>query len=296
MKFQQLTLNQVEIVREKFATLSSKTCDYTVGGMFMWRDFYKMEYHVDKDDIFIRQIDNFGNIFYALPMSNDIVGALQKLACEELAAGNNKLRFCTIPEEYLETITQLFGEFRIFEDMDFFDYLYRTLDIVELKGHKYSGQRNLINQFKRNINNWSFCPIDSENIRRVIEYYHNKCTDLTETSVFAQEENRMVRDVLVNMNIYGMLGGFLEANGEIVGFSLGEIINQTLYTHVERADRHVKGAYQMLVNQFANTFAKDKVDFINREEDMGNIGLRIAKEAYHPVCLLKKYTIEGVLL
>ena len=89
-----------------------------------------------------------------------------------------------------------------------------------------------------------------------------------------------------------MVGGVLYAGSEVVGFSLGEIIHDTLFTHIEKADRSVKGAYQMLVNQFAARFADGRVQFINREEDMGDEGLRRAKQAYHPITQLKKYSIE----
>lgn len=109
---------------------------------------------------------------------------------------------------------------------------------------------------------------------------------------FEQEENKKVIEVLDNYNIYDMVGGYLIADGRIVGFSINEIVDDTLYTHIEKADRHHKGAYQMLVNQAAITFATGKVSFINREEDMGNSGLRKSKKSYHPIELLRKYTIE----
>ena len=32
--------------------------------------------------------------------------------------------------------------------------------------------------------------------------------------------------------------------------------------------------------------------FVNREEDMGELGLREAKESYNPVFMLEKYTME----
>ena len=48
----------------------------------------------------------------------------------------------------------------------------------------------------------------------------------------------------------------------------------------------------MLVNQFAAAYGSGDVTYINREEDMGDPGLRRAKQAYHPVELLKKYVVE----
>ena len=88
-----------------------------------------------------------------------------------------------------------------------------------------------------------------------------------------------------------LLGGVLLVEGRIVGFSLGEIIGDTLFTHIEKADRDYEGCYQMLVAQFAQQFAGEGVAFINREDDTGDLGLRTSKLSYHPVALLEKYTV-----
>ena len=73
--------------------------------------------------------------------------------------------------------------------------------------------------------------------------------------------------------------------------ALGEIIGDTLFIHIEKADRDYEGCYQMLVAQFAQQFAGEGVAFINREDDTGDPGLRTSKLSYHPVALLEKYTV-----
>ncbi|MCH5187646.1 MAG: DUF2156 domain-containing protein, partial [Oscillospiraceae bacterium] len=50
------------------------------------------------------------------------------------------------------------------------------------------------------------------------------------------------------------------------------------------------GAYQMINKLFCENEWRD-YPFINREEDMGIEGLRRAKESYHPIFLVKKYTV-----
>ena len=82
------------------------------------------------------------------------------------------------------------------------------------------------------------------------------------------------------------------SNYRIVGFSLGEIIGDTLFTHIEKADRDYEGCYQMLVAQFAQQFAPEgTVAFINREDDAGDLGLRASKLRYQPVALLEKFIV-----
>ena len=98
--------------------------------------------------------------------------------------------------------------------------------------------------------------------------------------------------MLENYKKYNMLGGVLRVNGKIIGYSIGEIIGDTLFDHIEKADISYHGAYQMLTNSFLKEFAADEsVKYVNREEDCGDEGLRKSKLSYHPVELIEKNTI-----
>ena len=108
------------------------------------------------------------------------------------------------------------------------------------------------------------------------------------------EDIAKTHEILDHFCTYDLLGGILIAEGEIAGFSLGEVVGDTLFTHIEKADRDFEGSYQMLVAQFAQHFAGDEVAFINREDDTGDPGLRTSKLSYHPVALLEKYTVTVV--
>jgi hypothetical protein len=81
-------------------------------------------------------------------------------------------------------------------------------------------------------------------------------------------------------------------DGKIVGMSIGECLNDTLFIHIEKCLREYEGSYPMLVRSFAREYVTDNIKYINREEDDGDIGLRTSKQSYHPVALLKKYTVR----
>ena len=88
-----------------------------------------------------------------------------------------------------------------------------------------------------------------------------------------------------------MKGGLLMVEDRLAGFSLGEVLGDTLFIHIEKADREIFGAYQMLVSQFAQAYAGEGVSFLNREDDVGDPGLRTSTLSYHPVALLEKYVV-----
>ena len=57
--------------------------------------------------------------------------------------------------------------------------------------------------------------------------------------------------------------------------------------HIEKAYADVQGAYTIINQQF---LAHEAVQYkyVNREEDLGDPGLRQAKESYRPVFLVEK--------
>ena len=103
----------------------------------------------------------------------------------------------------------------------------------------------------------------------------------------------MCIEVLENYEIYGMLGGVLKVDDKIVGYSISEIVGDTLFCHIEKADISYGGAYQMLTNQFLQMYASSEdIKFVNREEDCGDEGLRKSKMSYHPIELIEKNTVK----
>ena len=286
MQFEPLTLEQIPVVRPLLRGLCSRTCDFTVGGMFMWRKYFHMEYALQEGVFYSRLYDEKGDIYYNLPLGGDLKTALRTLI-SEVDDGKSPVYFTTVPETCLSAFS---CRCRIAEQPDYADYLYLASDLAELRGRKYSAQRNAISQFRRQNENWSYEPIGPDNLEEIQDFFHEYRLGAG-SGVVEREENHRVKEVLLHMEEYGMMGGVLKAGGRVLGFSLGETVGDTLFVHIEKADRSVKGAYQMVVNQFAARYAAEGVQYINREEDMGDMGLRIAKKSYHPVELLKKYVV-----
>ncbi|MPN00369.1 hypothetical protein SDC9_147563 [bioreactor metagenome] len=58
--------------------------------------------------------------------------------------------------------------------------------------------------------------------------------------------------------------------------------------HVEKALTEIHGAYTMINQQFVKN-ALEPFEYVNREDDLGEEGLRKAKESYRPVMLYERY-------
>ena len=89
-----------------------------------------------------------------------------------------------------------------------------------------------------------------------------------------------------------MRGGALRVDGRIVAFTIGEPVGKdTLVVHIEKAFADIQGAYTMINQQFVEHEGAGFA-YINREEDMGEEGLRKAKLSYKPVFLVEKGVVR----
>lgn len=291
MEFQPLTMDAVTRVKPFFRFAPWRTCDYTTGGMFMWRDYYRMEYCIEDDALFVRQHDEqTGEALYNVPLSADTDRAL-RLLTTNCADENGLIRFCIVPENAVETVLRHGAEKEVKADRDLSDYLYTAESMKTFSGRHLAGQRNHMKHFARDHADIRFEELTEENLHDAEAFFREVYLEHTQSEGFEREENRMTLEVMEHYEAYGFRGGILYADGCVAGFSLGETVNDTLYVHIEKSRRDCDGCYQTLTNEFAKRYCDESIRYVNREEDMGDAGLRYAKNAYHPTELLAKYTV-----
>jgi hypothetical protein len=61
--------------------------------------------------------------------------------------------------------------------------------------------------------------------------------------------------------------------------------------HFEKARIDFRGAFQYINYAYAQSLP-ESVEFVNREQDLGDEGMRQAKMTYRPVGFVKKYRAE----
>ena len=75
---------------------------------------------------------------------------------------------------------------------------------------------------------------------------------------------------------------------ECVACTFGEMLNpHTMVIHIEKAHMKFDGSYQA-INNFFLKHCCDNAILVNREQDLGIMGLRRAKESYKPHDMVKK--------
>ena len=87
-----------------------------------------------------------------------------------------------------------------------------------------------------------------------------------------------------------LTGGMLDGE-KLIALSLAEKCGDTLIIHIEKALYSYTGVYPTLVQAFADAFG-DGCQWINREDDAADRGLRTSKLQYGPAKLAPKYRFD----
>lgn len=290
LEFQPLRLEDLPRLRSFFGYSGSRICDTTPGTVVMWRDMYHTEYCIHDGSLYFK-VDYPGlGASFTLPLGGGRTEHFRRIA-EYCCHHKLSTAFYPVPPDELERLQQHFPNSAALSSRDTADYLYRAEDLQYFRGKKLSGQRNHVNKFLKTYGNWSFRVMEVGDLVQVRAFLQGYAAQREKDAASFHEDLSKTFEVLDNFKTYDMLGGILSVDGQIVGFSLGEVVGDTLFTHIEKADRTYQGCYQMLVAQFAQQFAGGTVAFINREDDAGDLGLRTSKLSYHPVAILEKYTV-----
>lgn len=292
MDFKKISLEDLDTIKP-FLKGQYRSCDYSVLGVFMWAEYFGYEYCVDDGVLFMRERSAHpdAEYDYLLPLSpehglSDCVGRL-------LALVGGGLTMSLVPEPALDELGRSFG-FASEQVRSIADYMYASADLAFLAGKKYSKKRNLIHQFENLYPDYRLEAVTPANAAAIAQCCRKDWSD-SHLSELAQYENEHTRRVLEDFAAFGCTGYALYAEDEIAAFCIGEVLGDTLIVHIEKARREFKGAFQMINKLFAETeLTRSGIRYINREDDVGDDGLRQAKMSYFPEFLLNKYRLSGL--
>lgn len=288
--FHAITTNDIPLLASYFARQETRLCNASAGAAVLWQPYFDDRILILNDTLLLQETFPGIGVVYAPPLGADVEGgyAFLERHCRELG---QPLRFFPVTEAEVPALQARYPDCEPQLLRDWCDYLYEAQDMVEFRGRRFNGQRNHIHRFNRLYPDWRFEEITAENLPELRAFFEDYAPRYRKENASALAEEQCVRDFLAQYDAYAPLGGLLRANGQIVGFSAGEVVGDTLIIHVEKADVAYDGVYQALVNAFAKRFVTDGVLYINREEDAGDAGVRQSKRSYHPLRLLEKYVV-----
>lgn len=295
LDFKKITESDFSVVDKYFSMhrskdLSCRFCDYAPGTVKMWHKEYGMEYATVGDVMYLRaHYEEEGGTSYLMPVGNWDRGSLA-LLFEHIKGEESAVLSC-MPEKILPLVKEVFslGDEQLFADRDWADYLYLRKDICEPSGKRHHNYKNKLNRFKKENPEGAVVLLNGSNCREAAEFFKTYCEENPESSSVEDGEYRATLPVILDPEAYSMTGALLCLNDEIIGLTLGEIYNDTVIVHTEKARKDITGAYQTLARGY-QLMMPESVKYVNREEDMGLEGLRRSKLSYSPASLEFKYT------
>jgi uncharacterized protein len=266
---------------------------YTFAALAAWKRFFRYGWtFAEPDTVLISCIlDPDPNIHLLQPIG--LLSVAGKQAITKGAADlPYPLRIVGVSNRFLEENPDFAGSFTAGEDRAVSNYLYSAADLSKLAGRKYAKKRNLLSQ-AAGLYRWTAQPLTRD--------LTNLCFQVLES--IAEEEHPLVEGMLAremaalettlhHFEDFHQQGLLISIDGRPAAFSIYEAISpSTVAVHFERALRSYKGLYQVINCETAKVIAAQGYEFINREEDLGDPGLRDAKMSYHPIEVIPAYEL-----
>ncbi len=295
LQFKPITHADMEILFPYLCMENGRTTDFSYAGILMWVDYFKYEYALFEDTLFIKGVveNDTDTPAFSLPVGKlPLNESLDKIR-EYCRLNSISPVLSAVPEYAIEPLINA-GISSINPLEDWGDYLYDAQMLSTLSGKKMGKKRNHVNKFDSLYPESRLEPLDVSNVDKAIDFMAIVDEEGDEVAM-AVEERKMTRKLLelIKEGDIRLEGAILMAGDNVAAFTIGDVKNDTLFVHVEKASRAYEGSYEKINKEFAALMTSRHPDivYINREDDSGDEGLRRAKQSYHPVEILKKYNI-----
>ena len=295
IEFHDLTLDDKELIDTYFHKGQYQNSECTFTNLFIWRDCYAVQWAVVDEYLIIKPGQKEES--WILPPYGDYENGKLKSVLEQLESyfreQGKELVLRAITEEFIYVLNEYCPDmFELEEERDLEDYVYLGEDLRTLKGRKYHGKRNHLTNFRKNNPDYVYEKLTADMRQEVWDYLELWCKQ-KDCEGKADEgllcEKKAIGEALKHFDQLDYVGAVIRINGVIEAFTFGEKVNEnTVVVHVEKANSFINGMYGA-INQEYLMHEWPEIEFVNREEDTGDEGLRKAKLSYRPTYLLKKY-------
>ena len=268
------------------------TSELTFTNLFLWRAHYGLSWSLYDDWLIILAEPPHGNAWFLPPVGPPGSGVICRPLLTWLrdSKGAGAPRIDRADSRLAAEVASLPG-LHCEPQRDHFDYIYRTSDLINLTGNKYHGKRNHINSLKRSTS-FVYTPLEEVHLDACLNLADRWCEfKRCDEDLNLIGEWEAIRLALLHYRELSLQGGAILVGEKVEAFALGQLLNhQTAVIHFEKANPEIGGFYSLINQQFCEQAWKD-IQFINREQDLGEEGLRRAKMSYYPEHLEEKFRI-----
>ncbi|MBW1980859.1 MAG: DUF2156 domain-containing protein [Deltaproteobacteria bacterium] len=290
--FKPLQLEDQGVISQILQEFPPTTSELTFTNLFVWRHRYQFQWSVVGNALLVIGKYPQGGFFGLPPVGADDLSQPLECLFNKLHSISDTAELHRVPLALAKRYAAALAlEWEL--DRANSDYVYRTETLISLSGRKLHRKRNHLNQFRRRYS-YRYQPLTEELIEACLALQEDWCRlrDCQADELLLSEEGA-IRELLAHFRALSCKGGALVVDDKVVAFTVGEQLNRsTAVIHVEKADPEYTGSYVMINQQFCLHAWRD-FPFINREQDLGEPGLRKAKLSYYPDHLVDKVILRS---
>ena len=290
IEFQKLTLAQKETYNEILHSIPERSCEYSFVNLYLWG---RQNATIIHDHMVLFSQFNRQSV-YPYPVGDGEKKPVLDAIIADAKERGIPCRITSISAEAKETLETFYpGMFRFHCDRDGYDYVYDINDLADLPGKKYQKKRNHCNRFRTDYPDYHVEPLTDDNLEKVQEmlsaWYASKEQETPDSDLLMEQV--ALNKAFTHYKELELEGLVLFDSEKVLGFTMGSrLSHDTFDIHFEKAWGDVNGAYAIINYEFARYLREKYPDirFLDREDDMGIEGLRIAKERYFPHHMVEK--------
>ncbi len=290
LAFEPLSLTHQGLVDDFFRRFPPQISEFTFTNLFIWRHYYQLRVSVVHGFLTLLGQPPGSAPFLFPPHGEGDIRTWTQTVFETLRTAGHRVRISRVPGPVTDELAALPGV-ELVIDRDNSDYVYLTENLVQLSGNRYHSPKNHVNRLKKN-KDWDYFPLTPELVTECLNLQEAWCRlrQCEESPSLLNEEQAIV-EAFKHIDFLPYRGGVIRIRGKVEAFSLGEILNpETVVIHVEKANPEIPGLYALINQQFLEKEWRT-IRYVNREQDLGEPGLRKAKESYHPDHLVEKFIL-----
>lgn len=288
------TLDDRAVVCRAANAAAAMENDAAFASIYLLRHKYRTEIAVMGEALLRRYHAGIRADCYGFPLGGDLRASIALLAADARISGM-PLRLGLLTQEMCDALADCYpGGFVFTPAAGYTEYLYLRQNLAEMKGSRYHGKRNHISQFQRANPEAEIQPLIAENAEFAVEIARGWLTGRSDSeSPSLQAELQCICEAAEHWNALGLSGLLLYAQGQPIGMTIvSEISQGVVDVHFEKVIPAYPHAWPVVAQSMARCLPQAK--YLNREEDLGEDGMRASKTSYHPDLLREKFFAQWV--
>lgn len=287
LSFEPVSLDGQQRYLEYLSRSPQTASDYSFVNVWAWAEEYGLQWAFGKTHVWLRQTRP--ETVYWAP-----VGPWSGVDWSHCLCAAGACEFIRVPESLVRLWLQALGDrVRAVADRDHWDYVYRVADLADLDNGRLRSKRELLEAFRQE-HDFVYHPMTMDCVEVADEMQEQwlKWRDAESRAVLDAENNAIHRVLTHWDDLHGLFGGVIEVGGVQAAYTVAEELTpDTVVIHFEKGHTRYQGIYQAINQMFLDSQAR-RFTLVNREQDLGDPGLRKSKLSYEPALFIKKYRVS----